>query len=465
MIVRIVPRAAANPEAGLHRELGLFDLVLAQVLCVVGSSWVGIAAKLGRAHLVFWLAAMALFYLPLAAVVIQVNRLLPLEGGPYRWATAGFGEMPGFLVAWNLAVYAVAATGSIIFVIPTDLAYLLGPAWAWLPKSGWATCGLTGAVILAIALVAQRGLDIGKWLHNAGSILILLAYAILLGLPLWALRRGSIARFEPLPLAVPKLDWFAVAIFGQMTVGALSGFEYIGILAGECRSAARSIGQSVMISAPVIAAMFVLGTSSVLAFTAGAPINVVGPIPQTFRLALGNSGTGNFAAQFAIGLILARAVAGGSLLFTGVTRLPLTAAWDQIAPRWFLRLDPRRGTPVNSIRFVAVLVMGFIVFSLVGTGDQEASQLLVAASVVHYAIAYAAIFALPLIGGLRPRLPRWLRPVAAAGLGSSLVSLAIAIYPVVDVVSRAEYAAKITAVVVVTNMLGVLLYRARGAMR
>ena len=35
------------------KELGLRDLVLAQVLCVVGSSWVGIAAKVGRAHVVF----------------------------------------------------------------------------------------------------------------------------------------------------------------------------------------------------------------------------------------------------------------------------------------------------------------------------------------------------------------------------------------------------------------------------
>ena len=77
-----------------------------------------------------------------------------------------------------------------------------------------------------------------------------------------------------------------------MTVGALSGFEYVAILAGECRSAARTIGQSVMISAPVICLMFILGTSSVLAFVGGQPINVIGPIPQTMRAALGSTGVG-----------------------------------------------------------------------------------------------------------------------------------------------------------------------------
>ena len=60
------------------------DLVLAQILCVVGSAWVGIAAKLGSSHVVFWLAAMFLFYLPLAAVVIYLNAAMPLEGGLYR---------------------------------------------------------------------------------------------------------------------------------------------------------------------------------------------------------------------------------------------------------------------------------------------------------------------------------------------------------------------------------------------
>src|SRR5581483_5309082 len=98
---------SAIQEHDLRKEMGLGDLVLAQVLCVVGSSWVGVAAKLGRAHVVFWLAAMLLFYLPLAAVVIYLNRMMPLEGGLYQWTKAGFGEMAGFLTAWNLWVYAV----------------------------------------------------------------------------------------------------------------------------------------------------------------------------------------------------------------------------------------------------------------------------------------------------------------------------------------------------------------------
>jgi amino acid transporter len=445
----------------LRKELGLRDLVLAQVLCVVGSSWVGIAAKLGRAHVAFWVGAMLLFYVPLAVVVIYLNRMMPLEGGLYQWAKQGFGEMAGFLTAWNLWVYAVIVASAIIFGVPTDLAYMIGPAMAWLPASMMGTLLLTGTVMAAIAWAAVGGLNMSKWLHNVGSVLIMLAYAILLTLPLWAPVRPAV-RFEALPWQPPRLDWFSLAVFGQMTVGALSGFEYVAILAGECRHAARGIGQSVMLSAPVICLMFTLGTSTVLAFVGGEPINVISPIPQTMRTALGHTGLGGWAARIAIGLVLVRSIAAASLIFTGLTRLPMTAGWDHLTPAWFARLDARRGTPVNSILFVSALVMALILLSMLGVREQEASQLLSNASIAHYAVAYVGLFALPLVGSraLRASLPGWVQLAAAAGLASSSIALAIAIYPIVDVTSRISYAAKISAVVAIANGIGVLIYRA-----
>src|ERR1019366_8946266 len=102
-----------------------------------------------------------------------------------------------------------------------------------------ATLLITGGVVAGITLVAIHGLDIGKWLHNAGSGVIRTAYAILLPLPLWALGRGAIHHYEPIPWELPKLDWFSVAVFGQMTAGALSGFEYVAIMAGGCGNATR----------------------------------------------------------------------------------------------------------------------------------------------------------------------------------------------------------------------------------
>ena len=44
-------------SAVFKKELGLFDLVLTQIVFVVGTIWVGWAAKLGYEQNVFWILA------------------------------------------------------------------------------------------------------------------------------------------------------------------------------------------------------------------------------------------------------------------------------------------------------------------------------------------------------------------------------------------------------------------------
>ena len=111
----------------LRQELGLTDLVLTQILYVVGLSWVGTAAKLGTAQIPFWLAAMAMFYLPQAAVVVHLSRRFPLEGGLYQWAKLGLNEAMAFLVGWNLWIYAIVLLGSFGLSVANALVYAIGP--------------------------------------------------------------------------------------------------------------------------------------------------------------------------------------------------------------------------------------------------------------------------------------------------------------------------------------------------
>ena len=111
-----IARAEARVEAQsavLRKELGVSDLVLTQILFIVGLTWIGVAGKLGPSHVLFWLLAIVLFYLPSAAVVIYLNRLMPLEGGLYQWAKIGFSETVGFMLAWNLWLYVVVNTSEI----------------------------------------------------------------------------------------------------------------------------------------------------------------------------------------------------------------------------------------------------------------------------------------------------------------------------------------------------------------
>ena len=80
----------------------------------------------------FWLLALVLFYLPSAAVVIYLNRLMPLEGGLYQWAKLGFNETVGFMLAWNLWLYVIVFTSEIGLQCATYLSYAIGPSAAWM---------------------------------------------------------------------------------------------------------------------------------------------------------------------------------------------------------------------------------------------------------------------------------------------------------------------------------------------
>ncbi|MEI9978102.1 MAG: APC family permease [Edaphobacter sp.] len=449
-------------EASLPRRLRLRDLVLAQVLCVVGSSWVGIAAGLGRAQALTWIAAMVLFYLPMAVSVIYLNREMPLEGGLYVWARTAFGDLSGFMTAWNVWFYGVAVTATILYAIPTEISYLIGPTAAWLPENHLASFAITASVVLAITWAALRGLELGKWIHNIGGISILIVYCTLIVLPLWAIARHQPIHYEALPLQLPQFNMVSLALFGQMLFGALCGLEYIALLAGESKDAARSIGQSVILSSPMICAMFIAGTSSVLAFARGH-IDYIAPIPQTLRYALGNSGLGNLFAIAAILLVQLRLIAAGSFIFTGATRLPLVAGWDHLIPEWFTRLHPRHRTPTNAILFTCVLVLLFLILANIGVHAQEAFQVLSNASITHYELSYLAMFAIPLVGstGLRTRLPRWLRWTSIMGLCATLFSFLISAYPFVDVVNPRAYAVKILGTTLISNIVGYTFYQTR----
>src|SRR5271163_4417124 len=123
------PAEPVVTEHGLRRELGLWDLVFTQILFVIGLGWVGAAAKLGSSHVTFWLLAVVLFYIPSAIVVIHLSRRMPFEGGLYEWVRLRINERAGFLVAWNLWLYAMVLMSEVGVQATTSLSYATGVEW------------------------------------------------------------------------------------------------------------------------------------------------------------------------------------------------------------------------------------------------------------------------------------------------------------------------------------------------
>ena len=452
----------ATPET-LRKELGFTDLVFASILLVVIPDFFGTAAKAGPSHVLLWCFAIVLFFVPQALVVTHLNQRMPIEGGLYEWARHAFGDAIGFLVAWNLWLYVVIYTASVGLVTSTYAAYALGLDASAVSANKWIVLTSSILILCGLMLVAHFGLRLGKWITNAGSAFTVLTVLFLAALPFVFSGRATLAEYHPLRVTAPPLTLFSFSVFSKMTFGALCGFEYAAIFAGESRNPARHLARAILIAAPLIALLYIFGTSAILAFVPPEKVDVIGTIPQALRAALGNSPVANAIVPVAILCLLTNYLSSFSLNFTANTRLPMCAGWDHLLPKWFTRLHPKYRTPVNSILFLGGTTLAASTAVLVGVGEQEAFELLQIWGFTFYAIAYLALFAIPVLAlkNHTLRAPIWLRALAVSGFLLTLLFVIFSAFPIIPVASQSAYTTKTVAVLTLANVAGLLLYRLR----
>ncbi|HKS41446.1 MAG TPA: amino acid permease, partial [Blastocatellia bacterium] len=285
-------------------------------------------------------------------------------------------------------------------------------------------------------------------------------FATILLLPILNFARGNISEYRPLATAVPTFSLFSLNILGKLGFGALGGFEYVAIHAGECRDPVRAISRSVIVAAPIIAVMFILGTSSVLALIPPGDIDLIGPIPQVLSVGFRTFGAISYIVPVTILAFLWIRIAQSSVQFTGNTRLPMVAGWDHLLPEWFTRLHSKYKTPVNSILFIGAVTLAIGLIGMIGVGQQEAFQLLWNASGVFYALTYLVMFAIPLFGlkAAGVRLPLWLKIASLSGLLMTILYVGLSVFPIVQVESRLAFAVKIATVIIGANLIGAAVF-------
>ncbi len=447
-------------SAELRRELGVADLVLAQILIIVGGTYVGVGGRLGPANLVYWLVASTLFFVPLVVVVLFLGRWEPLEGGLYQWAKLAFGPGVGFLVAFNLWCMGVVLAAPVGLDCVQILAYAIEPL-AWMRTS--AVVPVVAGVLIpgALAVAALAGLNVGKRVNSAGGYLRLVTYALLMLLPIAALVLGHPVRREAARVEAPPVTLLGLALLAKMGFGAFSGFEYVAIFAGETRKPERSFVRSVHLAAPLVVLMFVGGTTAVLAYVAPDDIDLIAPIPQALGVAMQGSGLAARVVSVLVVLSVVSLLASVSTTLTGITRLPMVAGWDGLLPAWFTRLSPRSRVPVNSTLFVAAVTTVLAVGGVIGVGHQEAFQMLSNVALVLWALAYLVMFAIPIVGRApgMARPPVWLRIASASGFAMTLLFVVLSVVPVVHVENPMWFALKVSGLVLGANAVGVGLYR------
>jgi amino acid transporter len=447
-------------SAELRKELSIRDLALAQILFIVGLQWVGVAAKQGPSHVIFWLIAIALFYLPSASVAVWLNRAMPLEGGLYQWAKLGFNEAMGFIVAWNLWLFAILNMTNIGLQFTQYLGYIFGPRAVEFMAQNWVISATSAIVIGALVWITIAGLRVGKWVHTVGGVLMLAIFAMIIALPWINVANGTLAEFHPLRTATPVISLLSLNLMGKMGFGAFGGFEYVAIHAGECRDPVKSITKATAIAAPIIVLMFILGTSSVLGMIPYDEIDLIAPIPQLLSVGFGPLGGVAAIVPLTLGGMIAIRFAQASVNFAGSTRLPMVAGWDSLLPAWFTRLSDKHRTPVNSILFVGTATFVLSGLGLVGVGKQEAFQLLWNSAGIFYALTYLVMFAVPLFGlkHARVRPPWWVKLCALSGFLMTGLYVSLSVLPIIPVGSRTIFALKIATLILVTNFIGFAVY-------
>lgn len=448
-------------SSALRKELGLWDIVLAQLLIIIVADYMGTAVKAGSSHVVFWILAIATFFIPQALVVMHLNRRLPIEGGLYEWARLAFGDRVGFMVAWNLWLYAIIYVGIGGLLTVSFLPYLT-PAAAWITASKATTIAACVLMIAVTMVVAGLGLGIGKWINNVGAAVFLITIAALIVVPFVNVWRGALHEYHPLRLVAPPLTLFSLSVFTKMMFGALTGFEYIAVFAGECRDPERHLPRSVWLAAPIIALIYILATSAILAFVPPSAEDVVAPIPQALSRSFHALGGDTIVMPLAVLFLLIYYLATFCAFFTASTRLPMVAGWDHLLPEWFSRLHPRFKTPVNSVLFLGAATLVVAIASLIGAGHEESFELLLTWSFTFYGIAYLALFAIPVLArkerGLRARLG--VRVAAISGFLVTLLFVVLSVFPIINVGNAGRYSLKIAGVVLGANVLGYIIYRA-----
>jgi glutamate:GABA antiporter len=437
-----------SAKAALRRELGLRDLTLFAIVCIVSARWIPIAAHAGPGSIMLWLLAAVFFMAPLTVAVAALVAKYPAAGGLYLWTRRDFGAWPGFLCFW---VYWMG----IAFLFPSAaLLYvrvgfsMFGPTFARLGDNRFYLLAATLALIW-IALGSNLiGLKVGKWTENTGALaawaagLLLVAVACMV----W-MRRGSATPIEILP----KWSWGTINFWAAIAY-ATSGMENPGMMAGEIRDPERTMRRAGWIASVFVAVFYVSATIAFLVILSPEHISELNGFAE-----VGDSAGLLLGARWLSPLIAVLVVASGVGFIGGIgtstSRLPFAAGVDHLLPAAFGKVHPRWGTPYVSILALGLVATFLLVVYQLGDTMRAAYDELVSLMVITGFLPYLYIFGSAWKAGKRLS--------AVSGGGMTALALFCSVAPPAEITNVWLFEGKLAAGTLGVVATAWLVYRGR----
>ena len=327
---------------GLRRELGRWDLTAIGVNQVIGGAIFlvpsEIAWRLGGWSLLAYVLA-GLASMAVALCFAEAGSRFETTGGPYLYTRAAFGPFVAFEVGWMLWVTRVVSLASVLNGIALALGYYL-PALA----GGAGRIGVIVGLVCLVTAINARGIRQSSWAVNAFTIGKLMPLGVLIGVGLFHLDAGRMAR----PVVITLDNVTATALLLIFTFG---GYDTVPIPAGEAREPRRHVPFALVATLVVITAVFVAAQAVALSVLPDPKASAT-PLADAAAAMLGAGG----ALLISIGAIVSMIGNNVGGLLTG-SRLLYALAEHGELPRPFARIHPEFRTPVNAVVFSAAVCL------------------------------------------------------------------------------------------------------------
>lgn len=421
-----------RPDAGLRREMGLRDVSLFAIACIVGTRWIPAAAHAGPGSITLWLLAALLFVIPLAITVATLIVKYPGAGGLYLWTRGDFGPWHGFLSFWvywmGMAIWFPSAT---MFYMSVGFS-TLGPSYAHLATERPALLALSLLAIWIALGTNLLGVKVGRWTENLGGAASwVLGGVLVLVAALVAARRGSATPMHVLP----RWNWSTLNFWATIAY-AMSGMELAGLMGAEMHDPERTMRRAGAIASAFATLFYVSTTVAMLVLLQSEKISELNGYADVAQTAAAALRTPWLPSLIGI-LVLASGVGQIGGIGTAISRLPFAAGVDGLLPKAFARVHPRWGTPHYSV-LVLGLVASFLLIAIqIGDTMRAAYQELVALMVIVGFLPFLYIFGSAWRAGKRLS--------ALCGWSITVLAILCAVVPTADIANVWLYESKLAA--------------------
>ena len=331
--------APANPPGrGALRQIGFLPLLAIFYSYTAGGpfGYEEIFSTSGPGMSVLFLALVPFAWsIPISFASAELNSILPVQGGFYRWVRAAFGDFWGFQCGW----WNWTGTFLLNSVYGVLLMDYLGDYFPILHNTTWKWAGAS-LVLCLFAYLNARGIQVAGWVAIAMSVVILIPVAWLCIVGLLHIHHNPLLPFVPpgRPLGLAFGKGLALAMWDY------AGYEQLSSVTEEMKDPQKTFVRVLAWNTPMNILTYTVPATIALAVLGNWSEWQTGYI-VTAAGAVG--GQALFWAMLVASIIGTAALSNSTILYT--TRIPAAMAEDGYLPRWLAALHPRYRTPARAI--------------------------------------------------------------------------------------------------------------------